>query len=42
MNYLRKNVYLYQIHLRKNMAVANIYLQKNVGVLCKDLFYRNL
>lgn len=42
MNYLRKKVYLYQIHLRKNVAVANIYLQKNVGVLCKDLFYRNL
>lgn len=42
MNYLRKNVYLYQIHLRENVAVANIYLQKNVGVLCKDLFYRNL
>lgn len=42
MNYLRKNVYLYQIHLRKNVAVAKIYLQKNVGVLCKDLFYRNL
>lgn len=42
MNYLRKNVYLYQIHLRKNVAVAKVYLQKNVGVLCKDLFYRNL
>lgn len=42
MNYLQKNVYLYQIHLRKNVAVAKIYLQKNVGVLCKDLFYRNL
>lgn len=42
MNYLRKNVYLYQIHLRKNVAVAKIYLQKNVGVLCKGLFYRNL
>lgn len=42
MNYLRKNVYLYQIHLRKNVAVAKIYLQKNVGMLCKDLFYRNL
>ena len=41
MNYLRKNVYLYQIHLRKNVAVAKIYLQKNVGMLCKDLFYRN-
>lgn len=39
MNYLRKNVYLYQIHLRKNVAVAKIYLQKNVGMLCKDLFY---
>lgn len=42
MNYLQKNVYLYQIHLRKNVAVAKIYLQKNVGVLCKGLFYRNL
>lgn len=42
MNYLRKNVYLYQIHLRKNVAVAKIYLQRNVGMLCKDLFYRNL
>lgn len=42
MNYLQKNVYLYQIHLRKNVAMAKIYLQKNVGVLCKDLFYRNL
>lgn len=42
MNYLQKNVYLYQIYLRKNVAVAKNYLQKNVGVLCKDLFYRNL
>lgn len=42
MNYLRKNVYLYQIHLRKNVAMAKIYLQKNVDMLCKDLFYRNL
>lgn len=42
MNYLQKNVYLYQIHLRKNVAVVKIYLQKNVDMLCKDLFYRNL
>lgn len=42
MNYLQKNVFLYQIHLRKNVAMAKIYLQKNVDILCKDLFYRNL
>lgn len=42
MNYLRKNVYLYQIYLRKNVAVVKIYLRKNVDMLCKDLFYRNL